>query len=368
MSEPKHPNHLPPAVKAALAGGLRYVLDKGPGITRIAHGKSFAYLTAEGKRVRDSEVLDRIRALAIPPAWTRVWICPNAGGHVQATGRDAKGRKQYRYHTDWSERRDAAKFEHMLDFCKALPRIRRRVASDLRSRGMGRAKVLATVVRLLETTRARVGNEEYARQNGSYGLTTLQNRHATVRGSRVTFAFKGKSGKEHKIDVGDPTLAKLVRKCQELPGQHLFNYVSDDGSVREVTSEDVNTYLREASGGDYSAKDFRTWAGTVLAAVALRECALFTSDREAKGNMVQAVQTVAQMLGNTPAVCRRSYIHPAVFETYVSGEIITIRQAGSSAVRLSAEERAVESLLRSRLPRAARRVPGRKPAQATKLR
>ena len=256
-----------PSPAIAKAAGLRYVSDARPGITRRRAGKAFAYRNAEGRTVRDPETLRRIRSLAIPPAWTEVWICPQESGHIQATGRDARGRKQYRYHPDWRTVRDEAKYSRMLAFGEKLPRIRRRVAADMRRRGMTREKVLATIVRLLETTLIRVGNDEYAQQNGSFGLTTLHNRHAKVRGGQIQFEFRGKSGKRHRIDLRDPHLARLVRRCQELPGQDLFGYVAEDGAVRDVTSDDVNAYLREIAGEEFSAKDFRTWAGTVLASL-----------------------------------------------------------------------------------------------------
>lgn len=284
-----------------------------------------------------------------------MWICPFENGHIQATGRDARGRKQYRYHARWCEVRDESKYERVLAFGKALPRIRRRVAADLRRRGMTREKVLATVVRLLETTLIRVGNDEYAQSNGSYGLTTLRNRHAKVRGEKITFEFKGKSGKRHRIDVQDARVAKLVRKCQELPGQELFGYVAEDGAVRDVTSEDVNGYLREIAGDDYSAKDFRTWAGTVLAAVALREFEKFTSQRQAKRNVTQAIEAVARMLGNTAAICRKCYVHPAILDGYLTGQTIaTIEQRADERLRkslakLRPDEAAVMMLVRKHL-------------------
>ncbi|MGB8170260.1 MAG: DNA topoisomerase IB [Chthoniobacteraceae bacterium] len=350
-----------PAPAVARDAGLHYVSDARPGITRQSRGKKgFAYRAPGGSAVRDPETLRRIRGLAIPPAWTKVWICPSANGHLQAVGRDARGRKQYRYHPRWREVRDESKYSRVLAFGERLPRIRRRVAADLRRRGLSREKVLATVVKLLETTLIRVGNDEYAQQNGSYGLTTLHNRHATVRGSQITFEFKGKSGKPHRIDVRDPRLAKLVRRCQELPGQDLFGYVEEDGTVRDVTSEEVNAYLREIAGAEFSAKDFRTWAGTILAAIALREFEEFGSQREAKRNVVQAVEAVAKMLGNTAAVCRRCYIHPAILDGYLSGQTIATLQQSSeqrlrgSLAKLKAEEAAVMMLLHERLASAER--------------
>ncbi len=345
---------------AAKAAGLRYVSDTKPGITRKGGGKTFRYFLPSGAALRDPEVLRRIRSLAIPPAWTEVWICPNDNGHIQAVGRDARGRKQYRYHPSWREVRDESKYERVLAFGEMLPRIRRRVSADLRKRGMSREKVLATVVRLLETTLIRVGNDEYAEQNGSYGLTTLHNRHAKVRGGQISFEFMGKSGKRHCIDIRDPELAKLVRHCQDLPGQDLFGYVGDDGSVRDVTSDDVNAYLRAIAGEEFSAKDFRTWAGTVLAAVALHEFEEFNSEKQAKRNVGQAVEAVAKMLGNTPAVCRRCYIHPAILDGYLTGQTIaTLQQSAEQSLRgsltkLKPAEAAVMMLLRERLAQAGR--------------
>lgn len=346
-----------PAVAARVAG-LRYASDDKPGITRRARGASFVYRSPNGSPVRDKETLGRIRSLAIPPAWTEVWICPQENGHIQATGRDARRRKQYRYHPRWHEVRDENKYERVMAFGAALPRIRRRVNADLRKRGMSRDKVMATIMRLLETTLIRVGNDEYAQQNGSFGLTTLHNKHVKVRGGQITFEFKGKSGVLHQIDVREPKLAKLVRRCQELPGQDLFCYLDADGRVHDVTSDDVNAYLREIAGDDFSAKDFRTWAGTILAAVALREFEEFNSERQAKQYLLRAVESVARMLGNTPAVCRRCYVHPAVLDSYMSGQTIATLQKSAdqrlsgSLAKLRPEEAAVMMLLRERLTQA----------------
>ncbi len=350
----------PPTPEAAVArdAGLRYVSDERPGISRQPRGSKFAYRLPGGTSIRDPETLRRIRSLAIPPAWQGVWICPQENGHIQATGRDARRRKQYRYHARWREVRDEAKYERVLAFGEALPRIRRRVAAALRSRGLSREKVLATIVRLLETTLIRVGNDEYAQNNGSFGLTTLRNRHAKVRGAQITFEFKGKSGIRHRIDVRDPKVAQLVRRCQHLPGQELFGYLDDDGTVRDVTSDDVNRYLHEIAGDDFSAKDFRTWAGTVLAAIALREFGKFTSTRQAKRNVLQAVEAVAKMLGNTPTICRRCYVHPSVLDGYLAGQTIAaLRQSTAQRLRkslgkLRPEEAAVMVFLRERLAQA----------------
>ncbi len=292
---------LPPAdpAEAAQAVGLVYVHDDRPGIRRLRHGKGFRYLRPDGTTVRDAETLGRIRSLAIPPAWVDVWICPVANGHLQATGRDARGRKQHRYHPRFRAVRDETKYGRLLAFARALPAIRARVARDMARRGLSRAKVLATVVRLLETTLIRVGNDDYARHNHSYGLTTLQDRHATIDGSELRFEFRGKSGVRHAVALHDRRLARIVKACQDLPGQELFQYVDDDGRRHDVTSGDVNAYLREISSAEFTAKDFRTWAGTVLAARALREFAAFDSQVQAKRNLVKAIESVARQLGNT---------------------------------------------------------------------
>jgi DNA topoisomerase-1 len=309
-----------PIVSAKLAG-LRYVSDRMPGIRRIGSGKTFRYFGATGRLIRDPQTLARIRALVIPPAWRDVWISPIAEGHIQAVGRDARGRKQYRYHVRWRQVRDETKFDRMADFGRVLPKIRARVRRDLRREGLSREKVLATIVRLLETTLARVGNEEYKKQNDSYGLTTLRNRHVNVSGPKVNFYFRGKSGKHHSISVTDPHLAKIVRRLRDLPGYELFQYVDDDGQLRSIGSTDVNDYLREITGADFTAKDFRTWSGTVLAIEALCSCEPFTTQRQAKKNIVRVVQQVAEKLGNTVAVCKKCYIHPAVFDNYIRGAL-----------------------------------------------
>jgi DNA topoisomerase-1 len=307
----------PDPAEAAHEAGLVYTTDDEPGIRRVRKGRGFEYVGPDGRRVRDARTLDRIRALAIPPAWEHVWISTRPSGHLQATGRDARGRKQHRYHARWREVRDADKFDRMATFARVLPRIRRRVARDLRRRGLPREKVVATIVRLLETTYARVGNEEYAQQNGSFGLTTLRNRHVEVNGSRVRFLFKGKSGREVSVGVADRRVAAVIKRCEELPGQLLFQYVDDSNERRAVTSDDVNEYLRQASRVDVTAKDFRTWAGTVLAAKALRELGGFESETEAKRKVLEAIDAVARRLGHTRAVCRKSYVHPDVIAMYM---------------------------------------------------
>ena len=306
--------------QSAKAAGLRYISDEVPGIERRRSGKAFRYVLPDGSAVRDRTTLARIRALAIPPAWTQVWICPRDDGHLQATGRDARLRKQYRYHRRWREVRDESKYGRMLAFSRVLPRIRRRVAQDLARPGLPREKVLATVVRLLETTRMRVGNEEYARENDSFGLTTLRERQVSVRGAKLKFRFRGKSGVEHDIELTDARLARIVRRMHDLPGEELFRYVDEDGVAYRIESADVNAYLREIAGEEFTSKDFRTWAGTVLALRALRSLE-HQSGTEAKRNVVQAIESVAKALGNTKAVCRKCYVHPAVIDSYLQGSL-----------------------------------------------
>jgi DNA topoisomerase I len=324
--------------------GLRHVADAAPGIRRRRAGRGFAYVHPSGRFVRDRATLARIRALAIPPAWTDVWICPDARGHVQATGRDARGRKQYRYHPRWRAARDEAKFGRLLAFGRALPRLRARVARDLAKPGVPREKALATVARLLETTFIRVGNEEYARENRSYGLTTIHNDHAQVRGDRVRFRFRGKGGKVHEVEVEDPRVARVVRRCQELPGQELFCYEDEEGQVRDVTSADVNAYLREAAGEGFTAKDFRTWGGTLLALDALRAAPPPRTKAEGTRRVARAIRRVARELRNTPAVCRKAYVHPAVVEAYLAGRLRATageeRDAEAALARVLTEHRA----------------------------
>jgi DNA topoisomerase-1 len=298
--------------KSAQAAGLVYTHLDRPGITRKRAGKSFSYFDPKGKRIRDAEVLARIHSLVIPPAYRDVWINPSPRGHIQATGKDARGRLQYRYHPKWREVRDQSKYERLIAFGRTLPKLRRRIRRDLNQPGLTRERVLATVVKLLETTLIRVGNEEYAKSNKSFGLTTIRNKHVEVNGSKIHFEFRGKSGVEHAIDIQDKRLAKVVRQCQELPEQELFEYVQEDGHRHHVTSSDVNDYLHEVTGQDFTAKDFRTWAGTVLAAMALQEFEAFDSETQAKKNVVAAIESVAKKLGNTRAVCRKCYVHPVV--------------------------------------------------------
>ncbi len=344
---------------AAKSAGLRYVTDELPGIGRVPSGRAFRYVDAAGKTVKDETTLARIRSLAIPPAWTDVWICPQANGHLQATGRDARGRKQHRYHPDWREVRDEAKYERMLAFGRALPRMRQRVRRDLRRPGLPREKVLAAVTRLLETTLIRVGNEEYAKQNGSFGLSTLRDRHVKVRAGTMRFQFRGKGGKQHEIDLHDPHLAKIVREAQDLPGQTLFQYDDEEDGVQRIASEDINAYLREIGGEEFSAKDFRTWAATVLAAEALLEFEPFMTPAEAKKNMLGAIKRVAERLGNTPAICRKSYIHPLVLNGYLDGLTVKVLKTRADRVprhSLTPMERAVLNFLRRQLGAASKRA------------
>jgi DNA topoisomerase-1 len=323
-------------VQSAKEAGLRYVTDAQPGISRKRCGKGFRYIDADGKPVRDPEVLARIKSLVIPPAWTDVWICPNPKGHLQVTGRDARGRKQSRYHPRWREVRDATKYERMLIFGLALPNIRQQVEQDLSLPGMPRRKILAAVVRLMETTFIRVGNEEYARENHSYGLTTMRNHHVQVDGATITFKFQGKSGIRHTVDIQDRRLARIIQRCQDIPGYELFQYIDSEGQHHSIDSADVNEYLREISHEDFTAKDFRTWAGTLLASIALQELAAFNSETEAKKNIVQVIKTVAARLGNTPSVCRKCYVHPGLLECYLSGAIA--RTFKNSAKRRPADD------------------------------
>lgn len=349
----------PTPEESAREAGLRYVSDDMPGIRRLNSHAGFRYVDADGKAVKDRGTLRRIRSLVIPPAWTDVWICSVAHGHVQATGRDARRRKQYRYHPRWQQVRDETKYEKLVLFGKALPVIRRRVQEDLALSGLARNKVLATVVRLLETTLIRVGNEEYARENNSFGLTTLRNQHAQVNGATVSFNFRGKSGVRHSVDVRDPRLARIVQKLQDLPGQELFQYVDEEGATRSLDSADVNEYLREITGQDFTAKDFRTWAGTVLAARALHEFESFDSQTKAKKNVVQAIEHVAKRLGNTRTVCRKCYVHPAVLTAYLDGSLRDTltqkveRELKETLSDLPPEEAAVLAFLQESLRREA---------------
>jgi DNA topoisomerase I len=340
---------------AARAARLEYMLDTAPGITRKRRGTRFTYADPDGRTLKDPATLARIRSLAVPPAWTSVWIAPHERAHVQATGRDANGRKQYRYHPRWRAVRDETKYGRMIAFGEALPVIRQRTDRDLARPGLPREKVLAAVVQLLEKTLIRIGNDEYARANSSFGLTTMRDRHADVNGSSVRFEFVGKGGKSHAVDLQDKRLAKVVKRCRDLPGYELFQYLDEDGARQRISSNDVNDYLREISGFDFTAKDFRTWAGTVLAARALQEFESFDSDAQAKRNVVQAIESVAARLGNTKTVCRKCYVHPAVLDAYLDGTLVDTltervdRELKEAAADLTSEEAAVLGLIRRRL-------------------
>jgi DNA topoisomerase I len=340
--------------------GLVYSTDDMPGIRRLGKTPHFRFVDAGGKPLRSKAHLARIRSLVIPPAWTDVWICSNPRGHLQATGRDARARKQYRYHPKWREVRDGTKYGRLIEFGHALPRIRRRTEKDLRRRGLPREKVLAAVVKLLEKTFIRVGNDEYARDNKSFGLTTMRDRHVKFSGSSVRFLFRGKSGVEHELAFDDRRLAKIVKQCRDLPGQELFQYVNPEGSVTDIGSADVNTYLQDVTGQDFTSKDFRTWAGTVLAATLLRDYEQVDSQARAKKNVVSAIEQVAKRLGNTRAVCRKCYVHPAVIDAYLDGSIMkTVAQRAKSSVRavgrMTESEAVVLGLLQRRIARSARK-------------
>jgi len=333
-------------LQPAPAPALVYVSDEQPGWQRVRRGRGFAYLDAAGRPLREREALQRIRRLAIPPAYTDVWICPQANGHLQATGRDARGRKQYRYHPDWQAQRDADKFERMLEFGRALPRLRARIRRDLAAGGLAREQVIATLVHLLDTTFVRIGNDEYARLNGSYGLTTLRDRHARFLGGALRLKFKGKSAVVHEIEVDDPRIVRIVRRCQDLPGQELFQYLDADGTPRSIGSADVNDYLREAAGADFTAKDFRTWHASVQALERLARCTA-GSPAEARRLVREALAHVARQLGNTVAVCRKSYVHPRVLACFVEGTLADSLAcaAGRHGARVPAALRAPERRL-----------------------
>ena len=354
---------------AAETAGLTYVSDEAPGIRRRKSGKGFTYTRPDGAKVTDKATLARIRSLAIPPAYTDVWICARANGHIQATGRDAKGRKQYRYHPAFREVRESTKYEHMLEFARGLPAIRKTIDEHMSLRGLPREKVLATVVHLLENTLIRVGNSDYVKQNKSYGLTTLRDPHVKVEGGELRFQFKGKSGKTWKLQVKDRRIARIVKACQDLPGQDLFQYIGDDGEQLSITSADVNAYLKEITGREITAKDFRTWAGTVLAALALSEFEEFDNQAKAKKNIREAIEKVASRLGNTPSICRKCYVHPEVFACYLDGGLLLdVKQRIETQLRedlssLKPEEAAVLSLLQERLSREVEKQAEKKPAK-----
>jgi DNA topoisomerase-1 len=342
-------------VESAKAAGLRYVSDARPGIRRVMGPLGFRYIAPGGKAIRAAADVKRINALAVPPAWTDVWICPDPRGHIQATGRDARGRKQYRYHPQWRTTRDETKYDRMAAFAAALPRIRARTAADLARPGLTREKVLATVVQLLEKSLIRVGNDEYTKQNGSFGLTTMRDKHVAVKGEKLRFEFRGKSGVKHAVSVDDRRLARIVKQCRDLPGQELFQYIGDDGKRHRIGSTEVNAYLKEITGEDFTAKDFRTWAGTVLACTALRELDAVETTASARRNVARAIEAVAGVLGNTKTVCRKSYVHPAIIDSYMDGSLIAAAARRSSATfrrvsaKLRADEAAVLALLQRRM-------------------
>jgi DNA topoisomerase-1 len=335
-------------VASASAVGLRYVHDTMPGIRRVKRGKNFAYIAPDGNEIRDEKELARIKSLAIPPAYTDVWICPIPNGHLQATARDARGRKQYRYHKRWREVRDETKYHRTIDFGQSLPRIRKRLEQDLAQPHLGREKVLATVVELLQTTAIRVGDEEYAKENRSYGLTTLRNHHAKVEGSTVHFSFRGKSGVYHAVDLHDPRLARIIRQTQDLPGQHLFEYVDNHGETRAVESFHVNEYIREIAGEEFSAKDFRTWLGTVTCAALLAHVTAAQTQSKRKQFLTAVIKEVAQRLGNTPAVSRKAYIHPYIIDMYMEYGRLELRRKMRNVRGLLQEERFTLALLTER--------------------
>lgn len=344
------PDIITDPVEAAKAAHLRYATDDDLCIVRKHAGKGFTYVGADGKPIHDVKVLDRIKSLGIPPAWTEVRICANPNGHIQAVGRDAKGRKQYRYHPRWREIRDENKFNRMIAFGEALPQIRERVDKDLALPGLPREKVLALAIRLMELTLIRVGNEEYVKENKSFGLTTLRDRHVNVSGSTIQFHFRGKSGKDHSIHVVDRRLARLVKRCKDIPGQELFQYMDDHRQRQSISSADVNTYLRDISGQDFTAKDFRTWGGTVASVLAFQRLGPCDSETQVKKNIVQVVKDVANHLGNTPTICRKYYLHPALIDAYTDQSLFDVIEQGTddSPYGLRPEEQVVMAVLRIR--------------------
>jgi DNA topoisomerase-1 len=357
QERPSETENVVDARDAAESAGLRYVSDEEPGIRRKKAGKGFSYVKPGGSKVEDPDTLWRIKKLVIPPAWTDVWICPHENGHIQATGRDAKGRKQYRYHAAFREIRESTKYEHMMEFAQALPVIRQTIDAHMRLKGLPQEKVLATVVHLLETTLIRVGNADYAKQNQSYGLTTLRDPHVKAEGKELRFQFKGKSGKIWQLKVQDRRIAKIVKACQDLPGQDLFQYLDDEGNRHAISSADVNGYLKEITGRDITAKDFRTWAGTVLAAMALAEFEGVDTQAKAKKNVRAAIERVSARLGNTPTICRKCYVHPEILSCYMGGDLLldikeeVQEELSSNLAGLKPEEAAVLALLEGRLSR-----------------
>lgn len=335
------------SVSSARFAGLRYILDTAPGIRRQLNGSGFKYIEPDGTLITNADQLTRLKTLAVPPAWKDVWICPNPQGHLQATGRDAKGRKQYKYHPLWREVRDSNKFYRMISFVEALPAIRDRVQKDLELRGLPKEKILATIVHLLELTLIRVGNEEYAKENNSYGLTTMRNHHLRVNGSKIRFQFKGKSGKSHSVGIKNKRLARILKKCQEIPGQELFQYIDEDGNPISIDSSDVNDYLRSITSQDFTAKDFRTWAGTIYTFMTLRNFDPYQSEADAKTQIKLTIETVAELLGNTPTICRKCYIHPQVLDGHLDRSLTKLECKPAKRVPgLAAEEVLVLSFLR----------------------
>lgn len=328
-----------------MTGGLRYVTDEVPGITRELRGKHFVYFAPDGTQIVDGARLAHIRSLAVPPAYTNVWICPWENGHLQATGRDARGRKQYRYHPRWREVRDATKYDRMIAFARALPRIRAAVATDLARPGMPREKLLAVIVDLLQSTAIRIGNQEYAKQNGSFGLTTLRNRHVKIEGATVRFTFRGKSGIKHSVSLRDRRLARVIARCLEIPGQQLFEYIGDDGTPHAVESAEVNDYIRALAGEEFSAKDFRTWLGTVSCAALLRAAPDAPTDAQRKQQVNEAIRQVARRLGNTAAICKKCYVHPRVIDAFLEEGVLRCAGSGQTTAALSPDETFALALL-----------------------
>jgi DNA topoisomerase-1 len=357
-------------VDSAKAAGLRYVSDSMPGIKRLRHGRGFSYVAADGHVIRDKDTIKRFRSLVIPPAWTDVWICPFADGHLQVTARDARGRKQYRYHPDFRQQRDGTKFERLFEFGQVIWKVRERVENDVLLPGLPLEKVLATVIWLLERTLIRVGTQEMSRANKSYGLTTMKKKHVTIEGDDVRFTFRGKSGVEHAISVTDDRIAQIVQRCQDLRGVELFQYLDDDGERQVVEAEHVNDYLRSATGADVTAKDFRTWAGTMIGAQILRDTGPATTKKEAERNVVQAIDHAASRLGNTRTVCRKYYIHPMIIAAYLKGEVLPRTRKHSKKVprkpggRLRKHEEEVLAFIKARLPDRPLRTPRGAPAVA----
>lgn len=345
---------------AARLANLKYVNDAKPGFTRKPYGKKFTYLDTEGQPLKDAHHLARIKSLAIPPAWTKVWICPIPDGHLQATGYDVKGRKQYRYHPQWRQVRDAVKYEHMIDFGLHLPLIRQKVDEALSKPGLSREKVLATIIFLLENTMIRVGNDEYAKNNQSFGLTTLRNRHVEIQGSHIKFHFRGKSKVEHDINLKDARLARIIKRIMDLPGQDLFQYIDDAGERHAISSSDVNAYLKEITGRDYTAKDFRTWLGTMHTTLTLRTMERFETIAQAKKNVLLAIEAASQKLGNTPSICKKCYVHPLIIECYMAGAMFDLLEANADAAyeeeALNYVENYIIKLLQSNLTKPAKQA------------